>query len=312
MNPMVKHLSRFDLVSVRLLVDCVQHGSLSAAAERSHLALPAASRRIKDLELAVGADLFERQGRRLQATPAGRTFYRHGVGILQAVELLGAELTNMQLGTLTQVRLSASTAALSQSLSPILRDYAREFPRVRVHLEEQVSEMVVKSLHEGRADVGVFVEGQETQGLDVHAFDQDELVFVFPPGHRFSHEQTPLAFAEALDEDWISFSDGAALLRRLHEAAHAEGRVLKLRMQTRSFDTMCHLVAARMGIAMLPGVAAQIARGMGLVCRPLAEPWAIRQLLVATRSGIVNPHASSLVLFIREHSRRHLTEREGK
>lgn len=232
MNPIAKELSRIDLVSMRLLVDCVQFGSLSAAAEQAHVALPAASRRIKELERVAGEALFERPGRTLQATAAGRVFYRHAVGILQSIELLGTELTNMQLGSVTQVRLCASTAAISQSLCPILREYALEFPRVRIELEEQVSEAVVKSLREGRADVGVFVEVQETQGLDCQAFDHDELVFVIPHGHRLAGKE-PLRFADALDENWISFTEGAALLQRQRQAAHAAGRVLKLCMQLR-------------------------------------------------------------------------------
>lgn len=303
MNPIAKELSRIDLVSIRVLVDCVQLGSLSAAAEQAHVVLPAASRRIKELERVAGEALFERPGRTLQATAAGRVFYRHAVGILQSIELLGTELTNMQLGSVTQVRLCASTAAISQSLCPILREYALEFPRVRIELEEQVSEAVVKSLREGRADVGVFVEGQETQGLDCQAFDHDELVFVIPHGHRLAGKE-PLPFADALDENWISFTEGAALLQRQRQAAHAAGRVLKLRMQTRSFDTVCHLVAAGMGIAMLPGAAVQIARSLKLHLRPVADAWAIRNLIVATRSGTRDPNISSLVEFIAKSSQK--------
>lgn len=91
---------------------------------------------------------------------------------------------------------------------------------------------VVKSLREGRADVGVFVEVQETQGLDCQAFDHDELVFVIPHGHRLAGKE-PLRFVDALDENWISFTEGAALLQRQRQAAHAAGRVLKLCMQLR-------------------------------------------------------------------------------
>jgi DNA-binding transcriptional LysR family regulator len=297
MNKITQHLLRFDMISIRLLVDCVQHGSLSAAAELAHLALPAASRRMKELEQAVDETLFERQGRRLHPTRAGRVFYRHGVEVLQTLEQLGVELTNMRFGVVTKVRLCASTASISQFLAPMLRQYAHAFPRVRIDLEEQVSEGVVRSLREGRADVGIFVEGVETHGLDCQAFEQDELVLVLPPEHRLVGSG-PLPFADTLDEDWISFTEGTALLLQLQQAAHAAGRVLRLRMQARSFDTVCHLVAAGMGIAMLPRAAAPIARVMNLHCRPLTDAWTARRIVIATRSGKNDPEAASLVDFI--------------
>src|SRR5438132_64055 len=79
---------------------------------------------------------------------------------------------------------------------------------------------------EGRADLGVFVEGVETQGLDTEVFRHDELVLVLPARHRLVGRGA-LPFAAALDEDWISLSDGAALLQKQHEAAHAAGKPLK-------------------------------------------------------------------------------------
>lgn len=298
MNRVTQHLSRFDLVSIRLVVDCVQHGSLTAAAERAHLALPAASRRVKELEQAVGEPLFGRQGRRLQVTGAGRVFHRHAVSVLQAMEQMGGELMNLQLGVATQVRLSASTAAISQFLPPLLSRYARQASRVRIDLEEQVSDGVVKSLRDGRADVGVFVEGMETHGLECHAFRTDELVLVMPPGHRLVGTGA-IQFSEALDEDWISFTEGSAVLLQQHQAAYTVGRAFRLRMQARSFDTVCHLVAAGMGIALLPKAAAlPIARAMHLKLRPLQDPWAIRRVLVATRSGERDPGVLELVDFL--------------
>ncbi|MDB5844713.1 MAG: LysR family transcriptional regulator, partial [Polaromonas sp.] len=66
------NLARFDLVSIRLAVDCAQTGSLTAAARGAHLALGAASRRLRELEDALGEPLFERHARGLVPTAAGR------------------------------------------------------------------------------------------------------------------------------------------------------------------------------------------------------------------------------------------------
>ena len=150
------NLARFDLVSIRLAVGCAQTGSLTAAARDSHLALAAASRRVRELENALGGPLFERHARGLLPTPAGRVFVKHGLTLLQTMDQLDSELADLRRGTARHIRLCASSAAISQFLPPLLAQYAELKPHISIDLEEQVSESVVSTLREGRADMAVF------------------------------------------------------------------------------------------------------------------------------------------------------------
>lgn len=293
------NLARFDLVSIRLAVACAQTGSLTAAARNSHLALAAASRRIRELENALGDILFERHTRGLLPTPAGRVFVKHGLALLQTMEQLGGELADLRQGIARHIRLCASSAAISQFLPPLLVRYGDMHPQIRLDLEEQVSHAVVSTLREGRADVAVFVEGPDTAGLDTHVFRHDELVVVLPASHRFAKGKKPIAFADLLDEEWISLTSGAAVLQKQQEAALAAGRPLKLRMQVRSFDAVCNLVASGLGIAILPiGAGLSTSSPIKLCRRPLADAWAKRRLLVATPEGQRDAAIASLVDFL--------------
>lgn len=277
------NLARFDFVSIRLAVLCAQTGSLTTAARQCNLVLPAASRRLKELETATGCQLFERHSRGLSITPAGRIFLRRGLALLQEMDGLVSELGDMHQGIARHLCLCAGTAAINQFLPPLMAKYSRLHPEVKIDLEEQVSEHVVQALREGRADVGVFVEGPDTDGLDVKDFRQDELVLILPQRHALSGK-TPLAFADALDEPWVSLNPGAALLQQQQSAAMAAGRTFKLRMQVRSFDAVGHMVASGLGIALLPKLAAlPIVRAMQLNWRPLQDDWAQRRLLVGIR-----------------------------
>lgn len=277
------NLARFDFVSIRLAVACGQTGSLTSAARDCNLVLPAASRRIKDLEMALGAPLFERHSRGLIATAAGRAFVRRGLTLLREMDGLVQELSDLRQGVLRHVRLCASTAAINQFLPPLLAKYSSQTPDVRVDVEEQVSELVVRALREGHADIAAFVQGPDTGGLDVRDFRTDELVLVLPHGHRLAG-RTPLPFVETLDEEWISLNAGAAMLLQQQQAANAAGRPFKLRMQVRSFDAVGHMVASGLGIAVLPKAAGlPIFRGMRLSSRPLADAWARRQLQIGLR-----------------------------
>lgn len=293
------NLARFDLVSIRLAVACAQTGSLTAAARDSHLALAAASRRIRELEGALGDTLFERHARGLLPTAAGRVFVKHGLTLLQTMEHLGGELADLRQGIARHIRLCASSAAISQFLPTLLAQYGRLHPQVRVDLEEQVSETVVTTLREGRADVAVFVEGPDTGGLATRLFREDELVLVLPAKHPLAGKKTPIAFADTLDEEWISLTAGAAMLQQQQQAALAANRPLKLRMQVRSFDAVCHMVASGLGIAVLPkGASLPIVKTMKLGWRPLSDAWAQRRLLVATAAGDNEAAIVSLVDFL--------------
>lgn len=297
------NLARFDLVSIRLAVVCAQSGSLTAAAREAHLALAAASRRLRELEGAVETPLFERHAKGLRPTAAGRVFVKHGLTLLQTMEQLGTELVDLRQGIARHIRLVSSSAAISQFLPPLLARYGELHPQVHVDLEEQVSEAVVSALREGRADMAVFVEGPDTVGLDARLFRNDELVLVLPAQHRFTGPKSPLAFAEALDEEWISLTAGAAMLEAQQQAALAANRPLKLRMQVRSFDAICHLVASGLGIAMLPkGACLPIVKAMKLGWRPLADAWAQRRLLVATAAGQPDTAVAALADFLAKPS----------
>jgi len=290
-----QNLARFDFVSIRLAVACAESGSLTSAARQCNLVAPAASRRIRDLESVLGTPLFERHSRGLVPTAAGRVFVRHGLTLLQGMQELLTEFSDMREGTVRHIRLCASTASINQFLPHLLAEYSKACPQVQVDLEEQVSDRVVTTLREGRADIGVYVEGPDDEGLEVMDFRSDELVLILPAGHRLEGSE-PILFVDTLDEPWISLPAGAALLQRQQQAAHASGRNLKLRMQVRSFDAVGHVVASGLGIAVLPKDSAlHMVDALGLTWRPMADAWVHRKLKVSVR-----PHSDPAVIALRD------------
>ena len=186
MNTTHLNLARFDFVSVRLAVVCARVGNLTEAASECHLVLPAASRRLRDLERALGAPLFERHPRGLRPTALGRAFTKRGMAILHELDNLRVELADASHGVVRHLQVFASTAAITQFLPALLAEYGDLHPEVQVELEEQVSQQVVAAVREGRADLGVYVSGPDLRGLDARDFRTDELVLILPPGHRLA------------------------------------------------------------------------------------------------------------------------------
>ena len=309
------NLNGLDLRTIRLAVTALQRGSLTHAAQESHLALAAASRRIRELESALGVRLFDRHSRGLSPTAAGSAFLGHGLAILQSLDELSDEIADLRLGVSRHVRLAAGTAATNEFLPAILARYAQVAPHVRVELEEQVSEQVVAAVRNGRADIGIFVESPLTDDLSSELFREDELVLVLAGSHPHAASRNPIAFPELLDQDWIGLNTGAAVLQQQQQAAAAAGRSLRLRIQVRSFDAACRMVAANLGIAILPRLATQpLVKAMGLVTRPLADAWARRRLMLAVRPGCTDATVWDLATFLlhREPSQNAKTARRKR
>lgn len=118
------NLARFDFVSTRLAVACARTGNLTEAARESHLVLPAASRRLRDLERALGGPLFDRHSRGVTPTALGRAFMKRGMAILQELDNLLIELADARHGVVRHVHVCAGTAAITQFLPPLLAEYA--------------------------------------------------------------------------------------------------------------------------------------------------------------------------------------------
>ena len=277
------NLHRLDLVSLSLFNLVVRTGSISKGAELAHLAVGAASKRISDLEDAVGAALFERHSRGVTLTPAGQALQRHAQRILADVDQLAADLSDHAQGVAGVVRLGANTSAVTQFLPADLARFVAAHPGIRIQLDEQNSRETVLALLDGRADIGIFAERTPALGLQTMRYRVDRLVLVVPRAHPLAaHER--LAFADAAEHDFVSLSQGTSLAQRLALEAQNLGRRLRVRIHVRSFDAVCLMVAAGLGVGVLPDAAARPhLRSMGLARIPLTDPWVERELLLGVR-----------------------------
>lgn len=290
------NLHRLDLVSLSLFMHVVRSGSISKGAQLANLAVGAASKRISDLEAAVGAGLLERHSRGITITAAGEALARHAQRILGDVNLLAAELRDHANGIVGVARLWANTSAITQFLPADIAAFARATPAIRIELAELNSGEIVLGVLEGRADIGIFADRTPALGLQLMPYREDRLVLVVPAGHALARRRS-LHFAEAAEFDFVSLSQGTSLAQRLQAETEAMGQRLKLRIQVRSFDAMCQMVAAGLGVAVLPADAVRaLVRSLNLRQIPLQDAWARRQLLIGVRDLETLPrHARMLV-----------------
>jgi DNA-binding transcriptional LysR family regulator len=293
------NLNRFDLATLRVFVAAVHGGSLTVAARRLDLSLAAASKRIAELESHVGAPLFGRSKRGVAATAAGQVLLPHAVEMVARLEQLALAMSEVRGGSAAYLRLWANTSAFGGFLPALLAAFARAHPTVVLDLEDAISEEAVSAVARGTAELAVIGENVPAQGLDTEVCHIDELVLMLPPGHplaRLPAEGT-VALADVLDHDLVAFARPTSLTRQLAESAEALGRPLRIRAQVRSFDAMGRMVAAGLGLAVLPLSGARpYAHALGLSIARLSGIQTERRLLWAMRNrASLSPAADALV-----------------
>jgi len=291
---------RFDLTDLRLFCEVVDAGSITAGAERSALALAAASTRIRGMERSLGSELLTRSRQGVTPTPAGLTLLRHARTILAESARLNEDLGAFAGGASGEVRLLANTNALTEFLPEALSAFLADHPQVSVDLEERLSDEIVGLIAEGVADVGIVAGTVDVGALATYPFRSDRFVVVTAPGHPLA-AQGRASFAQVLDYDVVGLDRAASLQRFLAGKAAREGRPLRLRVQLRSFDAVCRMVECGVGVGIVPATtAARAAKTMALAVVDLSDDWAQRDLTIVVRAdGDLRPYARALVESLR-------------
>lgn len=291
---------RFDLTDLRLFCDVVDAGSITAGAERSALALAAASTRIRHMEAALGAELLTRSRQGVTPTPAGRMLLKHARGLLAQAARMREDLSAFAGGRSGEVRLLANTNALTEFVPEVLSSFLAAHPQVSVDLEERLSDEIVGLIAEGVGDVGVVAGTVDTGALQAFPFRSDRFVVVTAEDHPLA-ARLSVPFAEVLDFDLVGLERSSSLQRFLTDKAARAGRPLRARVQLRSFDAVCRLVESGVGVGVVPqSIARRAARTMALAVIDLADDWAVRELMIVVRDlEDLRPSARELVEALR-------------
>src|ERR1700689_941837 len=274
---------RFDLADLSLFRHVADAGSITRGAERAHLALAAASTRIRRMEDALGVKLLTRGRQGVVPTQAGRTLLQHARGILHQAERLHEDPSPYGGGLPRQIRVLSNTNALTEFLPEALSSFLAAHPNVSVDLEERLSDEIVGLIAEGVADIGIVAGTVDAGALETYPFRRDRFVLVVARDHVLAN-RTKIGFEDVLDHDFVGLDRASALQRFLSSKAVRIGRPLRLRVQLRSFDAVCRLVECRVGIGIVPETTARrVAKTMQIAAVALSDPWAVPDLTICVR-----------------------------
>lgn len=292
---------QFDLTDLRLFLHVVEAASITRGAQRANLALASASARIRAMEDSLGLPLLDRLRRGVRPTSAGLALVRRARAVLAQIDVLQSELGRYAGGLAGQVRVFANTAAVTEFLPEALGPYLAAHPNIDVDLEERSSPEIVQAVAAGFADIGIVSDAVDHAALATMPFRSDHLVLIASRGHRLARRRS-VALRDVVAEAFIGLGTGSALGEYLDRHAANLGRKLRCRVRLRGFDAISRLVAAGVGIAILPQTAARRHRRADLITLPLSDSWALRSLLLCARDfAALAPPARRLVDALRAH-----------
>ncbi len=290
-----------DLKSLRLLVAVYDHGNMKDAAAQEHIEPSAISKRIAQLEDAIGTQVLVRGRRGAEPTPAGRALLEHARNLLFTMGRIEADMAAFKGGIKGQVRVVASASAIAESLLDDLTAFMRapEHQDIKVDIEERFSKDIVSMVREGVVSLGVCWSNIDFGGLEHRPYRRDELALAVPLGHPLAQYEA-LHFEDTLAYDHVGLPPSTAVHTMLGRAASKVGRHINYRVVVSNFDASFRVVAAGLGISVVPRQVSALYVSAGQVrIIPLRNDWAQREFAVCfRRRSDLTPAADRLLEFL--------------
>ncbi|KAA8883822.1 LysR family transcriptional regulator [Nocardia colli] len=291
----------YDLVDLRLFLDIVTEGSITAGARRMHLSLPSASARVRALENQAGLPLLIRGRRGVRPTPAGATLARHAREVLRQTARLDSALAGYTHSPVASLTLLGGGGAMHRIIPQALISFLRAEPGIDVVVAERRTPRMVRMLTDGEADLGVLIDNEAGDcGLEVEPLCDGSLVVIGQAGGILTG-RTTLTYREVAEHPLVGLDTGSSLQQWIEQNIGTHGGPhSRYRTRVANLTTVITLVAAGVGLAIVPRNAV-IADESVAVCE-LSDPWSRRHHLLAwgAEAKASSPALTALAHHIRQ------------
>ncbi len=276
-----------DVRRMRVLREVAAQRSFSAAAEKLGYTQSAVSQQIAALEREAGATLIERNPRGIRLTDAGEALVRHAESILARLADAEAELDAIAGLKGGRLRLASFPTAGATLVPAAIADFSHRHPGVELSLAEAEPDESLPRLKAGELDVVLVDDGplvrEEDEDLEITHLLDDPLYLVLPPDHPLASRKR-IRFQDLAVEPWIAGTQVCACTRHLHATCSAAGFEPRQVFQSDDFQVVQGLVAAGVGVALIPALGL-VGERPDVVIRSLGAKPPARQILAATLKG---------------------------
>jgi DNA-binding transcriptional LysR family regulator len=283
-----------DLRHLHTLVVLAEELHYGRAARRLHVAQPAVTRTIQDLEEHVGALLFRRDKRSVELTPAGERLVQRARAILEAIDSAALECRSIGEGKTGRLRIAANDLVCVGFLPEALRQFRARFPDVEVELSRVASLDQIAALREGRVDLVFEGIPMADDGIAVERVTNERLCAILPEGHELARDP-PVRAERLYREPFVILrrSREPELYRTFFAIASRVGVPNPRVVEADDASTMLTLVAAGLAVCQLPESATRFLF-RGVVAMPM-EPTLVVGMHAMRRKGLPSPLVSAFL-----------------
>jgi LysR family transcriptional regulator, hydrogen peroxide-inducible genes activator len=271
-----------ELHQLRYLCAIVDNGSFSRAAEHCHVAQPSLSQQISKLEDELGARLFDRLGRSIRLTDAGRAFLPHARAVLHQTELARSEVDGRRRDERGTVTVGVIPTIAPYYMPKRIAAFARRYPDATLRIVEETTPVLVESLRSLAIDVAILSMPLRHRDFDIAPLLTERLYAALPPGHPRA-AATSLSLRELRDDRFVLLRDSHCFRGIALDACLRARLDPRIAFESGQFSSLLGMVAAGVGVTLVPEMA--IDRAVGCRYVPVADAQASRTIAAARLRG---------------------------
>ncbi|MBN8728073.1 MAG: LysR family transcriptional regulator [Xanthomonadales bacterium] len=243
-----------NLRDLEYLVTLAEHRHFGRAAAASHVSQPTLSMQVRKLEEELGVALVERAPRKVLLTDAGREIVQRAREVMNEIEQIKAIARRTIDPESGSVRLGIFPTLGPYLLPHVVPRVRERFPRLELLLVEEKTEVVLKQLREGRLDAGILALPLHEPQLHQEFLFEEPFVLAVPEGHPLGRRKS-LQLEDLSDQTLLLLEDGHCLRDQALEVCQLAGAGERTGFRATSLETLRQMVAAHVGITLLPVLA---------------------------------------------------------
>ncbi|NHM31156.1 LysR family transcriptional regulator [Neobacillus terrae] len=236
---------------LRYFLEVGKQKSVTRAAETLHISQPALSKMIKSLEDEIGIPLMIRSNKQNEITDAGNVVMEYAQKMTSLMDEMNTTLNDMTNLKRGRIHIGLPPIIGSLFFPKVMAKFHRDYPNIEIKITEYGGARVVKSVEEGEFELGVAVLPIDEKELNVFPFLAEEMRLLVPYSHRYANREY-VELKELVDEEFIFYHEEFSLHDIMRKKFINEGFEPKILFKTSQWDFMTEMVAAQMGVTILP------------------------------------------------------------
>jgi LysR family hydrogen peroxide-inducible transcriptional activator len=262
---------------LRYFVAVADEGSFSRAAAREHVAQPSLSQQIQKLEAEMDQRLFDRLPRSVVVTEAGKCLLEYARKIL--VEIADARrcVDELKREVVGRLAVGAIPTIAPYVLPALIEKFQRRYPKVTLEIFEDTTERLIRRMEDGEVDIALVSTCDESPALERHSLGKEALLVLLPKGYQLAKKKM-IKWSDLKSQKFLLLHDMHCLSAQVYQFLAAHHLRPELTVRGAQLGTIARMVAAGMGVTLVPQMMIEAEPVTGCVALPFAAPVPMREL----------------------------------